>query len=323
MSRYSLISLLAALLLLTSCGRLADSVLPKSGGMPYEVCVYATDTACAEIVDSLLSQSVAGMPQSEPQFDVKITKGQQPNGTMRYARAILIVDKDSSRYTATKVKYEKNVWAYPQIVVYINTPSVAVLTRSLRKSGGSITDLLNRFEMNAAISMMEKNAGGEVAKEIKRLSGYDIMLPAELRIIKKSRGFIRLSDNGAEKNENICFYSYPANDFDPMRATVVRDSVMAANLKGEHDYMYVTSTVGSTKYSTLTENGQKIMIGRGLWQMKGDAMGGPFVSLSILDTLEKRMTVAEALVYAPGRRKRNITRRLEAALYTMRKNTDK
>lgn len=322
MSRCSVIPILATLMLIVSCGRIARGVLPKSGGRPYEVCLYANDTACAAVVDSLLSQSVPWLPQSERQFDVVIVKEQQPCGVMRYARAILIVDENPSQYMTTSVKYEKNVWAHPQIVVYINTPSVAALTRSLERSGGSITGLLNRFEMNAAISQMDKNALNDVAREVKRMSGYDMVIPGELRIMKTGRDFIWLSNNGAEMAENICLYSYPAKDLDPKRAAFVRDSIMAVNMKGEYDGMYVTTKSGGKAYGLIKSGGRHIMVGRGLWQMEGDAMGGPFVTVSLLDTALARMTVAEAFVYAPGLEKRNIIRRLEAVLYTMRK-TDK
>ena len=56
---------------------------------------------------------------------------------------------------------------------------------------------------------------------------------------------------------------------------------------------------------------------RGLWKMEHDAMGGPFVSHSRVDTLNNRVVVAEGFVYAPEKMKRGLIRRLEAALYTL------
>ena len=60
------------------------------------------------------------------------------------------------------------------------------------------------------------------------------------------------------------------------------------------------------------------MITRGLWEMEGDAMGGPFVSHSIVDSSRRRIIVAEGFVYAPGMKKRNLLRQLEASLYTLK-----
>ena len=68
---------------------------------------------------------------------------------------------------------------------------------------------------------------------------------------------------------------------------------------------------------TLRVGGRTIVEMRGLWQMEGDIMGGPFVSHTIVDTLRGVTLTAEAFVYAPGEQKRNIIKRLEAALYTL------
>jgi hypothetical protein len=57
---------------------------------------------------------------------------------------------------------------------------------------------------------------------------------------------------------------------------------------------------------------------RGLWKMVGDMMGGPFVSLVRLDEQNNRVIVVEGFVYAPETEKRNLIRRIEAALYTLR-----
>jgi hypothetical protein len=51
--------------------------------------------------------------------------------------------------------------------------------------------------------------------------------------------------------------------------------------------------------------------------MQGDRMGGPFVSHSRVDEANGRVIVAEAFVYAPESLKRDLIRRMEAALYTL------
>ena len=57
---------------------------------------------------------------------------------------------------------------------------------------------------------------------------------------------------------------------------------------------------------------------RGLWHMKGDMMGGPFVSHARLDEKNNRVVVVEGFVFAPETDKRNFIRRVESALYTLR-----
>jgi hypothetical protein len=59
------------------------------------------------------------------------------------------------------------------------------------------------------------------------------------------------------------------------------------------------------------------MEARGLWIMRNDAMGGPFVSHSRVDMETGRVIVVEGFVYAPEKMKRGLMRRLEGSLYTL------
>lgn len=322
MNKHIVISLFSTTWLLLACGDAAGILQPGSGGLPYEVCVYANDKACADVTDSILSQPVPSLPQYEPLFDVIRPAGSQPDAAMQLARAIVIINKNPAKYASTSIKYEKNAWVHPQITVYVNTPSAEALAHSLRRNGGCLIDLLMRFEMNTAMSSITKNGESEASKIVKRIFGYDMAIPVEMRVMKKDHDFLWLSDNGTEMTRNICIYSYKANGFDLERATAARDSIMARNMTGEYGGTHVQTVDGSTTSVMKTENRRIITVCRGLWQMTGDAMGGPFVNVSVTDTANARITVAEALVYAPGRKKRNTIRRLEAALYTIKKNKE-
>jgi len=56
---------------------------------------------------------------------------------------------------------------------------------------------------------------------------------------------------------------------------------------------------------------------RGLWKMKnGGSMGGPFYSHTRLDEINQRVITIEGFVFAPGTKKRNAIRQLEAIVYS-------
>lgn len=96
-----------------------------------------------------------------------------------------------------------------------------------------------------------------------------------------------------------------------------RDSVMKANIPGTEPRMYMATDTLCTSVKPIAVKGEYAMETRGLWKMEHDAMGGPFVSHSRVDTLNNRVVVAEGFVYAPEKMKRGLIRRLEAALYTL------
>lgn len=309
--------LLTAIVALCSCSGGPQSLLPKSGGRPYEVLLVASDRRCAAVVDSVLTQDMPSLPQREPMFDVSLIDTTRFNQTTRQARCIVIVTVNPAVFTSTRIRYEKNVWARPQLVVYVNTPSASQLSQYMAKAGHRLTSLLTRAEINTAISTLRAGSNRKSESSIRRMFGWDMRIPAEMKAGKTGRNFIWLSDNRPDRMRNICVYSYGGTTLDAHRALAARDSVMRLNIPGELDGMYMQTTPGSVTAGLTTEDGRTVMISRGLWEMRNDAMGGPFVSLSTVDSVNSRVIVAEAFVYAPGTNKRNLIRSAEAALYTL------
>lgn len=309
--------LLTAIVALCSCSGGPQSLLPKSGGRPYEVLLVASDRRCAAVVDSVLTQDMPSLPQREPMFDVSLIDTTRFNQTTRLARCIVIVTVNPAVFTSTRIRYEKNVWARPQLVVYVNTPSASQLSLYMAKAGHRLTSLLTRAEINTAISTLRAGSNRKAESSIRRMFGWDMRIPAEMKAGKTGRNFIWLSDNRPDRMRNICVYSYSGTTLDAHRALAARDSVMRLNIPGELDGMYMQTTPGSVTAGLTTEDGRTVMISRGLWEMRNDAMGGPFVSYSVVDSANSRIIVAEAFVYAPGTNKRNLIRSAEAALYTL------
>ena len=50
----------------------------------------------------------------------------------------------------------------------------------------------------------------------------------------------------------------------------------------------------------------------------GGSMGGPFYSHTRVDEINQRVITVEGFVFAPGTKKRNHIRQLEAAVYTVK-----
>mgnify|MGYP005940096695 CR=1 FL=1 len=319
MTRTLLLWLTLALAALCSCSGGPQSLLPKSGGRPYEVLLVASDRQCAAIIDSVLSQDMPSLPQSEPMFDVSLIDSTRFNQTTRLARCIVIVTVNPAIFTSTRIRYEKNVWARPQLVVYINTPSASQLSLYMAKAGRSLTALLTRAEINTAISALRAGSNPKAENSIRRMFGWDMRIPADMKAGKTGHNFIWLSDNGADRMRSICVYSYSGTALDAARALAMRDSVMKVNIPGELDGMYMQTVPGSVTAGLTKEKKRTALICSGLWEMRNDAMGGPFVSYSTIDSADSRIIVAEAFVYAPGTPKRNLLRSAETALYTLKK----
>ena len=157
----TLLCALAGVVALCACdGEAAMS--PKSGGRPYEVLIVSAGAGGGgRLLADALSEDAPGLPQAEPLFDVSLTDSLRFNQTARLARNIVIVTVSPDRFTRTRIRYEKNVWARPQTVVYVNTPDTAALGRRLNQVGRHVADLLTRSEMNVEIARLADGGNAE------------------------------------------------------------------------------------------------------------------------------------------------------------------
>ena len=294
--------MLFAAVTLAACNRGKQTMLPDSGGRPYEVVVIGDSDS---ILYKVLSAPVGSLPQPEPSFDVSM--GAAMNVTLRLARNIVVVETNA-KLNQIKVKYERNVYAEPQLIVRISTPSTAALKNAmqLQKAADDIRDLIKRNEMKNALMRLEHKHNTKLEAEVRRMFGIDMRIPADMQASRKGKDFIWISNDSPTAMTNICIYT-----------SENRDSVMQTNIKGETDDMYMTTVKGSVVTTELTVDKSVRTVRCGLWEMHGDAMGGPFVQHIIKRSDKQRTIVAEAFVFAPGTKKRNLLLNTEAALYTI------
>lgn len=161
----------------------------------------------------------------------------------------------------------------------------------------------------------------EVERRMDSLLQCQLELPQGMTHSRAGKHFLWVSDNEAPTMRNICIYSYPGFALEAGRVTMVRDSVMRENIKGESDGMFMhTEAKVPVTHKMMTWKGHRLLRTAGMWEMEGDAMGGPFVCHSRVDSLRNRVVVAEAFVFAPGRNKEETMKRLEAQLLKLRIN---
>lgn len=281
---------------------------PKSGGRPYEVLVIGDVTGT---IAPALSSPIEGLPQAEPLFDVSVCHGL--NSTTRMARNIVAVTIDSTRYHHVKLRYERNLYATPQIMVWVTSPSTTALRLFMKHKAALLTSLLTQQEMLNEQAVLTHKHNTKATAAVIREFGFELLPPTDLTAMKRGHNFLWLSDDGKTVNRSLCIYTLPKGDFATMR-----DSMMRANLPGECPGMVMQTVSNSLKWQQAGMGSSQRKIVRGQWVMHDDAMGGPFVA-HLIDQGDS-MLVAEAFVYAPGTKKRNKLRLLEAALYTLKTN---
>lgn len=311
--------MVAIMLLFASCNE-PKGLLPPSGGRLYEVLLVGDKD---DIVKKVLQEDVSGLPQSEPQFDVSSIDESRFNQSVSMARNIVQVDIDPKLYSGVRLRYEKDVWAQPQMVVHVNAPSVKMLRDSISRIVPALLRLLNRAEINKSVAMLKTSRNIRAEKLVKKMFGIEMWIPQDMMASRRGKNYLWLSNNSPSVMTNLVIFK--AKD---------RNSILYEGIKGETDSMHMQIVEGtvSSALSFRTDKDEKfwlahktdstlpIMLYRGLWAMTGDDMGGPFVSRTVyIDKKGRRQhLVVEGFVFAPGKKKRNAIKQLEAALYTIK-----
>ena len=169
---------------------------------------------------------------------------------------------DERQFTTTRIRYERNVYARPQIIVYITTPSVPELKKAMEKDAPKLRNLLTSFEIAAESTALTKRNNPKAQEKIRRMFGVDMLIPSDMQSEKVGKDFIWLSDNAKSGMKSICVYSSSSAD-----AIRVRDSVMRRNIPGERDGMYMKTSEGSVTFQQIAERYRKqgkTVIARGL-----------------------------------------------------------
>ena len=184
-----------------------------------------------------------------------------------------------------------------------------------------IVDFFTRAEMNRQIMLLEGKHSNFVSQKVDSLFGCDIWVDAELVSSKTRDDFFWASTNTGSADRNFVMYSYPYTDKDTFTKEYFvhkRDSVMKANIPGFKEGVYMSTDSLLTDVRPINVKNSYTMEARGLWRMKGDFMGGPYVSHTRLDEKNQRIITAEIFVYSPDKMKRNLVRQMEASLYTLK-----
>ena len=300
-------------------------LMPNASGLPYEMLVVMDDAQWERPVGralfNVLDTDVPGLPQSERSFRITRVEPSGMNSNMfRIMRNIIKVDIQKDRYTQPKFKFARDVYSHPQMMMTLQAPDEASLAQYIEENAQSIIDFFTKSEMNREISNLREQHNPMVSNLAKELLGVDIWVPFEVDNYKKGKDFLWASTNTGKKDMSIVLYSYPYTDTNTFTLEYFlnkRDSVMKVNIPGGPEGSYMTTQRDYVYVEDATVHGKYAQVARGLWKVQGDRMGGPFVSHSRVDEVNGRVIVAEAFVYAPEMLKRDLIRRMEAALYTL------
>ena len=310
----------------TSCGGQKKGNPFGASGAPSSLVVVLPDSLYTEAVkDSVrgaFARPVFVLPQEEPMQDVMFTPESKFTSLFSAMRNILMITVDPATYTRPSVNVVRDHFAKGQVLLHARSESLPSLFKLLRVRGPQLSKYLYNEEIKRWGDILEGTYSSAFAKVVEDSLGVTINAPVEMDFIETGHHFAWASNMDQRKRMDIVVYSFPYRDRSTFTVDYLihkRDSVMAANIKGQYDGSYMKTEKGIIpSFDAFEDKGAYTAEVRGLWAMEGDMMGGPFVMHAIVDGSGKRVVVAEAFVYAPGEKKRNLLLYPEASLWTLR-----
>ena len=328
-------------LVLVSCGKGNERLLTSATGSIYE-CLVVGNGAVRESVAATMGADMYGLPQMESYFTVTQIPASQFDDFLKSTRNILVLDVNEHKYTQVKVLKSRDVWSKPQAVIRIQAPSDEALQAYWTENGEAVREWFVREELARQITFYRANTNKE-ARAILNKQGYDMLIPEDYMLIKNEELRIKNEEvvnvvwccnNKGPMRKDIVVMSYPytsqeqfSNDSIIAMRNAVLGQIVSAQVAGSHmgtEYKHFPPVTRQVPALRDSVGGFYAMETRGLWKiLDGEAMGGPFVSLTRLDQVNGRVVTAEAFLFAAGQKKRNAMRQSEAILYTLKMPNEK
>jgi len=324
-----------ALILLVSCGeekKKDQSMLPDSSGNMSHVSVVLSnemwDGSIGEAIRNILGTPIYGLPQDEPMFSISQIPSSVFSGFVTKNRTILRIELNKP----ASVKVADNVYAKPQKVITVSGKTKEEIVSTLNTNAEKIIEIFRKTELDERIRQMSQSKHTFTAFEEKL--GLSIDFPSIYRIAKESDNFFWVRKEITTGTNNLLIYDLPydaitRNDSTVNQIIKIRDSIGKLYIRGRQDgevkadgskiesYM-VTENAYTPFYGETIVDNKLALETKGLWDLKADFMGGPFINYIIEDKINQRWVVVEGFAFAPSVEKRNYMLELEAIIRSIK-----
>lgn len=310
--------------LLLSCGDTTKKddnkvYLPDSNGNLNSISVVVDNVLwednVGENIRKIFAAPLNGLPTEEPMYNVRQIPTQVFDGFAARSRIVLKIEKGNVAAT-TKIVHE--AFAKPQTVVIVGGKTDKDIIAQLTENRDKIIDAFNKEEVKENLRRINLSLLDD--KQMEDKLGITIDMPSAYRIGKAEDDFfwIRKSLSNT-KTIDLMLYEVPMETISKGDSTIVdivkmRNKITKAKILGEDGiYMAVEEAYAPSLFTAIIDNKPAYEV-RGMWDMQGYSMGGPFITYVIEDKINNRYLVADGYVYAPSLPKRDYIFELEAII---------
>lgn len=316
----TLILLSCALLLMTGCKNSAP-LLPKSSGKAGEVIVVISkdnwESSLGEDVRRVLACDCPWLPTREPLYTLVNVAPGAFGDLFKQHRNILFFDINPQA-ARQGVRVHHNKWSDPQCVIQVSAFDDAAADSVFNAGAALIANAIEQAERERVILSTKRYEKSGIHDTLADTFPGAPHFPTGYRLRKLTEDFAWISDDKQYSTQGVFIYKYPSDqDLSLVSILKHRNEFLKSNVPGMFDGTYMITADSFPPYLEYIKwQGRQFAQVHGLWEVKGDFMGGPFVSHSFYSPDGEWIVVAEAWVYAPRFEKRQLLRQVESILYT-------
>lgn len=306
-----------------SCNDSSELVKQNVGGKAGEIIIVANkaewESEPGSELRSILATPYPYLPQSEPSYTLINIPHKSFTSLFEYHRNIIILKVEPE--LKAEFKAVEDVWAAPQTVIMITAPTKEEVTRVIADNAEQLFNIINQAERNRIMRNSKRYEDVALRQFVADKFGGSPYFPKGYSLKKQTDNFVWISYETTYINLGIFVYRIPYKDETSVQLEqlmAATNDIMQENVPGmvDNSYMTISSEIlpglGVMKYKN-----RNFVEMRGLWEVKNDFMGGPFVIHAFYDKYDpKSIIVVEGFVYAPRYDKRDYIRQVESILYS-------
>ncbi|NPA45406.1 MAG: DUF4837 family protein [Chlorobi bacterium] len=324
-----LFSLIILASILTSCDSNNERILPSSTGRVGQVLVVMADHKWEQepgkVIRKAINEDYSLLPQSEPLLDITHVPNRAYSKFLMKTRNILLTQISVNvKKPEIRISYDKH--AYPQLIISIKAKNNKEFVETFKKHEEKIISSFVNAERDRLIKAYSgKLLNKKIKDQLAKNHNIYMSIPTGFNIDVDSSDFVWISRETPRSSQGILIWEYAYTDTSQFHLENMlnkRDSITKYHIPGPVDSTYMaTERMVTPEFREFLLNKNYTAEIKGLWKLDGKEgvfMGGPYLSISQVDTLRDRIITVDAFAYGGKNKKRELMRQLDAILHTFK-----
>ena len=310
--------ILIAALLFISCNDGTKIVLASSGNLN-EISIVIEDQlwegSIGKALTNILSKPIYGLPQQEPLFKLRQIPPRVFSGFVTKSRTIIIIENNKQKHTRLLL----NKYASPQTVIVVSGMTSREIIEELKKHSKKIINKIKEAEIKEKQRRIRKSLS--ISQALDSIFKIKLDYPSIYRVAAVDRNFVWLRKDTKSGSVNLSVFQTPlkTNRLNTEKIITIRDSVSKQKIPGptKETYMSTETQYKPVLVPTKIRKYKGLEV-RGLWEVKKQFMGGPFINFSVVDSINNRILFFDGFVYSPGTEKASYIFEIEAIIKSLK-----